>query len=74
MLRIACAVAVAAVAYTAVSGVTKAAPFAQLPAAVTTEAGSIIPVYYWHGRYYRYRWHGHYYRHRYYRYGHYRYW
>jgi hypothetical protein len=31
--------------------------------------GSILDVYYYHGRSYRYRYGGHYYGHRYYRYG-----
>jgi hypothetical protein len=61
MLRVAFAMAVAAVAYTAVSETTKAAPIAPLPAAVTNDMGNITPVYWYHGRYYRYRWHGHYY-------------
>jgi len=83
MIRIACAVAVAAVACTALSGVAKAAAIAPLPAATTTNVGNIVPAYYWHrryypyrwhGGYYRYRWHGGYYNHRYYRYRHWRYW
>jgi hypothetical protein len=73
MVRVAFAIAVAAVAYIAASEITQALPIAPLPAEVTTEAGNIIPVYYYRGRYYPYRWHGHYYRHRYYRYGRYHY-
>jgi hypothetical protein len=82
MIRVAFAIAVAAVAYIAASEITQALPIAPLAAEVTTEAGNIIPAYYyrgryypyrWHGRYYPYRWHGRYYRYRYYRYGRYRY-
>ena len=61
--KLAFAIAVATVAYTAVSGVTKAASIAPLPTIVTTNAGDITPVYYYR------RWHGHYYHHRYYRHG-----
>jgi hypothetical protein len=66
----------------AVSGVSKAAVVAPLPSAATTETGNVIPAYYYHGHYYRYRWHGayypyhwrgHYYHHRYYRNGRYYY-
>jgi len=64
MIRIAWAVAVAAGAYMTVSEVATAAPMAPLPAAVTTDVGSTIPVYYYRGGYYRYRWNGGYYHHR----------
>jgi hypothetical protein len=84
MIRVAYTIAVAAVAYIPLSSASNAAPIAPLPAEVMTDdAVSIVPVYYWHGRYYPYRWrggyypyrwHGGYYRHRYYRYGHWRYW
>jgi hypothetical protein len=83
MIRVACAVAVAAVACTALSGGAKATSIAPLPAVMTTNIGNIVPAYYWHrryypyrwhGGYYRYRWHGGYYNHRYYRYGRWRYW
>jgi len=71
MIRVACAIAIAAVTYAAVSTASNAAPIGPLPAAITTDdAIGITPVYYWHGRYYPYRWHGGYYHHRYYRYGH----
>jgi hypothetical protein len=82
MIRVAFAIAVAAMAYMAGSGMTQALPIAPLPAEATTDAVNVIPVYYyrgryypyrWHGRYYPYRWGGGYYRHRYYRYGRYRY-
>jgi hypothetical protein len=71
--KLAFAIAVATVAYTAVSGVTKAASIAPLPTIVTTNAGDITPVYYYRRHYYPYRWHGRYYHHRYYRHGGYRY-
>jgi hypothetical protein len=71
--KFAFAIAVATAACTAFAGVTKAASIAPLPAAVTTNAGDITPVYYYHGRYYPYRWHGHYYHHRYRRHGRYYY-
>jgi hypothetical protein len=83
MKPVAYAIAIASVAYVAAPGITSAAPIAPLPAEVTTTVSDILPVYYWHrryypyrwhGGYYRYRWHGGYYRHRYYRYGHRRYW
>jgi hypothetical protein len=73
MIRVAIAIAVAAVAYIVTSEITQALPIAPLPAELATEAGNIIPVYYYRGRSYPYRWHGHYYRHRYYRYGRYHY-
>jgi hypothetical protein len=68
MLRVTFAIVVAAVAYTAVSETTKAAPIAQLPAGVSTDATDVTPVYYYHGHHYRYHWHGHYYHHRHWRY------
>jgi len=74
MTRVACAIAVAALAYVAVSGVAKAATIAPLPAAVTGKGGDLIPVYYWRGSYYPYRWHGAYYHHRSYRNGGWHYW
>jgi hypothetical protein len=69
MIRAASAVAVATVAYLAASGSTQAVPIAPLPAEITSDAGDIIPVYYYRGRYYPYRWRGHYYRYRHYRHG-----
>ena len=72
-IQVAFAIAVAAVVYTAVSGVTKAASIAPLPSAVGTDAGNLTPVHYYRGHYYRYRRHGHYYSHRYYRHGRYYY-
>jgi len=41
----------------AVSGITQAAPIAPLPAAVTTDTGNLMPVYYY--RHYH-RYHSHY--------------
>jgi hypothetical protein len=73
MIRVAFAFGIVAAAYIAGSGSTQALPIAPLPAEITTDAGNIIPVYYYRGRYYPYRWRGHYYRHRYHRYGRYRY-
>jgi hypothetical protein len=73
LLRGAFAIAVVAVAYTAVSGVARAASIAPLPAVVRADVGNVTPVYYYHRRYYPYRWHGHYYHHRYHRYGRYHY-
>ena len=72
MTRVAFAIA-AAVAYTFTPGMITAAPIAPLPEAVTGSTANITPVYYYHGRYYRYRWHGAYYAHRRYYHGHYRY-
>jgi hypothetical protein len=71
--KLAFAIAVATVAYATVSGVTKAASIAPLPAAVTSHARDITPAYYYRRHYYPYRWHGHYYHHRYYRHGRYHY-
>jgi hypothetical protein len=60
-----------------------AAPIAPVPLGASPATANIIPVYYYHGRYYRHRWHGHYYpyywhgryyHHRYYRYHRYHYW
>lgn len=79
MLRIACTIAVAAVAYAAASPASNAAPIAP-PSAIDTSAGSVILAgyhghgYRWHGQYYPYRWHGHYYHHRHWGHGHWRYW
>ena len=82
LMRLSCAIGVAAVIYIATSGTTEALPIAPLPSEVTTDVAIITPVYYyrgryypyrWHGGYYPYRWHGGYYRHRYYRYGGWRY-
>ena len=72
-IRIACAIGVAVMAYMGSSGNSRALPIAPLPVDVTTDAGNIVPVYYYRGHYYPYRWHGGYYGHRYYRYGRYRY-
>ncbi len=74
MIRVACAIAVAAMAYTALPAASIAAPISPISAAGTIDAGSVVPVHYWHGHYYRYRWHGHYYHHRHYGHGHWRYW
>ena len=52
------AVAVAALALAAVSGISQAAPIAPLPAAASTDAGSVTPVYYYH-RYYHPYYHRH---------------
>jgi hypothetical protein len=82
MVRVASAIAVAALAYMAGSVGTHALPIAPLPAEVSTNATDVVPVYYyrgryypyrWRGAYYPYRWHGAYYRHRFYRYGRWRY-
>lgn len=73
MLRVACAIVIAAVGYGAVSAPANAAPIAP-PSAAATHAGGVIPVHYWHGRYYPYRWHGRYYHHRRWGHGHWRYW
>ena len=72
-IRVAFTIAVAAAAYTGVSGVTNAAPIAPLPSTATTDVGNLTPAHYYHGHYYRYRWHGHYYHHRYHRHGRYYY-
>jgi len=66
MIRVAFAIAVAAVGYTAVLETTQASPVGPLPATVTNDPGNVTPVYY-RGGYYRYRWHGAYYHHRYWR-------
>jgi hypothetical protein len=61
--RTAIFIAAASIA-TAVSGISQAAPIAPLPAAVTTDAASLTPVYYYrhHHRYYRHHYyHRHYY-------------
>jgi hypothetical protein len=73
MLRFALAVAVAATAYSALAENAEAALIAPLQSGVTAGAPGVIPVYYYHGRYYPYRWNGGYYRHRYYRHGRYYY-
>jgi len=74
MTRVACTIAVATIAYMAISGITKAATIAPLPPAATSNANDPVPIYYWHGSYYPYRWHGGYYHHRSYRNGSWRYW
>ncbi len=61
MVRVASAIAIAALAYAVVPASSNAAPIAPLSATVTTEADGMVPVYYWGGHYYPYRWHGHYY-------------
>jgi hypothetical protein len=73
MIRLGCAIAVAALACMASIGVAEAAPIAPLPSALTNDTGNVTPVYYYHGRYYRYRWHGHYYAHRHWYHRHWRY-
>jgi hypothetical protein len=82
MTRFLFAIAVAALTAVAISGVSKAAPVAPVQAGVAVNTANIIPAYYYHGRYYRYRWnggyypyywHGHYYHYRYYRGGRYYY-
>ena len=62
---------VAAAISAAISGISQAAPIAPLPAAVTTDAGNLTPVYYY-GHHYRYHSHYHHYHpHHYHHYYHY---
>ena len=46
----------------------QALPLGPALAPLAEKTSSALPVYYYHGRHYRYRHHGHYYNHRYYRY------
>ncbi|HXW19290.1 MAG TPA: hypothetical protein VEK35_02180 [Roseiarcus sp.] len=73
MLRFTLVVAVAATACSALAENAQAALIAPLQTGVAAGAPDVIPVYYYHGRYYPYRWNGRYYGHRYYRHGRYYY-
>lgn len=57
MIRMAFAIAIAALVFAAVSGASHAAPIAPLPAGVASDAGAgNITQVYWHHRHY---WHHH---------------
>jgi hypothetical protein len=61
MRRMIFTMSAAAVIVAGFCGPLRAAPIALVPSAVTSETNTVIPAYYYHRRYYRYRWHGGYY-------------
>ncbi len=74
MKRVLFAIMAVGLAAVAVSNVSRAAPIAPLPEAVTGNAGDVVQAYYYHHHYYPYHRHGHYYHHRYWRHHHWYYW
>jgi hypothetical protein len=56
MTRTVFAMAVAALLFVAVSGISQAAPIAPLTGVTSGDAGSVTPVYYYHRGYYHRHW------------------
>ena len=56
MIRSVFAMAVAALLFVAVSGISQAAPIAPLTGVTSGDAGSVTPVYYYHRGYYHRHW------------------